>query len=216
MLREMFALIGGSIAVYASINPDGFIIACIGAVVLAGAFWWLCSVYTRLWNTTFHLKFIHHFLCGLAAVWTIFFVIAFASVQHVDQKVDQEISAWTVQMRRSLESDSVPPSGDAATPARVPTTSTAFFHDFEVSHPFLRDILRAARIAPPEQGTDETASPVDSVENVAAVIADAVRMHLGLVLFRLRVVLLLSFLLAQAIPFGLNGFLAHRDIRPSF
>jgi hypothetical protein len=216
MLKEMFALLGGSIAIFAGIDPSSFIVTCIGSVILAGTLWWLGSAYVRLWNTTFHLSLLHNFLCGLAALWTIFFVIAFVSLREVGQLIDQEISAWTEQMHQSLESGSVPLSTDNATSVESPATTAALFDDFEAQHPFLRQALQAAQIGPPEQNTEteEIVSPATSIDDVAATIADAIHMHLAFLLLRLRTALILSLLLAQAIPFGFNGYLAHRDIRP--
>jgi hypothetical protein len=215
MLREMFALLAGSIPIYAYLNPTGFYIACVGGVLLAGALWWLCTIYARLWNTAFHLSFLHHTLCALAALCTVFVMIAFASVSDVGQKADQEISAWKVQMHQSLESDSTLPTADDATPTTTPTTGAALLGDFEASHPFLRKVLEAAQIALPEQGTDDTVPQVKAIDETAATIATVIQIHLEFLLIRLRAALLLLLLLAQVIPFGLNGYLAHRDIRPS-
>jgi len=221
MLREMFALLAGSIPIYAYLNPAGFCAACIGGVLLAGGLWRLCSVYARLWNTAFHLSLPHNLLCGTAALLTTVLFVSFASVSQVGQKVDQEISEWKGQMHQTFDvtsdtSESLATASDMAPPSNAPVTSSGLFANFESSHPFLRKVLQAAQVVPPEQNPDEAVSPAKPIDDVAATIGTAVQIHLATVQFRLRIALVSCLLLAQAIPFGLTSYLAHRDIRPSY
>jgi hypothetical protein len=221
MLREMFALLAGSIPVYAYLNPAGFCAACIGGVLLAVGLWWVCGIYARLWNTAFHLSLSHNLLCGIAALLTTVLFVSFASVSQVGQKVDQEISEWKGQMHQAFDvasdtSESSATTSGTAVPTNTPITSADLLANFEASHPFLHKVLQSAQVEPPEQNPDETFSPTKSIDDVASTVGTAVQIHLGTILLRLRITLVFCLLLVQAIPFGLTGYLAHRDIRPSY
>jgi hypothetical protein len=215
MLREMFLLLFGSIPIFAALNPFGFSMTCLGAVALAALLWWLCSLYTRLWNLSFYLNWFHLLLCGLAAVWTIFFVIAFLSVGEIGHAFDRVVDEWGAQLHSLSASVDTQLSSLNADDLRS---------QFEATHPFLRDVVRSAQTASSEVTDTPGANSADSDspdksggETIDQTVNDLkylLQFHVHWAVFRLRAFLVLSFLLAQGFVFALTGYGAHRDIRP--
>lgn len=216
MLKEMFLLLFGSIPIFAALNPFGFRMACLGAVALAAVLWWLCSIYTRLWNLSFYLNWFHLLLCGLAAVWTIFVVIAFVSVGEVGHAFDRVVDEWGAQMHSLSAGVDTQLSSLNANELRS---------QFEATHPFLRDVVKSAQTASSEMAEFPDAvsevPDLDSMSNGETIdqtvddLKYLLQFHVHRAVLRLRAFLLLSFLLAQGSVFALTGYAAHRDICPS-
>jgi hypothetical protein len=80
-------------------NPVGFRVAIFVAVILAGGAWWLCSVYTRMWNKQFQIKLLHHVGCAFVALLTMLFCILFASVQSTRDAAIVSTELWKVQLQ---------------------------------------------------------------------------------------------------------------------
>lgn len=216
MLREMFLLLFGSIPIFAAVNPSGFTMTCLGAAVLAAALWWFCSLYTRLWNLSFYLNWFHLTLCGLAAVWTVFFVIAFVSVGEIGYEFDRVVTDWGIQMH-SLSSNV---DGELSS-----LNAFDLQQQFESTHPFLRDVVKSAQTAADEfTGTPDADLPDsgagaqsdgETVDQAVDDLKHTLQFHVHWAVYRLRAYLLFSFLLVQGFVFALTGYAAHREICPS-
>lgn len=216
MLREMFLLLFGSIPIFAALNPFGFSMACLGAVALAALLWWLCNLYTRLWNLSFYLNWFHLLLCGVAALCTIFFVIAFVSVGEIGYAFDNAVTEWGTQMHSlSGSMDGQLASANAGDLRR----------QFEATHPFLNDVVRSGQTAPYE-ATDspdtnsanqvsEDKSDGMAIDRTVNDLKFLLQSYVHWAVFRLRAFLLLLFLLVQGSVFAFTGHAAYRDIRPS-
>jgi hypothetical protein len=90
-------------SIYMLREPGSFRITVILGIALAGLCWYLCSVYTRLWNKRFRITASHHILCGFASVCTLIFTIQFASLHYTKEAALSRIESWQGQ----LKSDSV-------------------------------------------------------------------------------------------------------------
>jgi len=79
-----------------------FLTALIG-IGLAGIFWVICNYYTRLWNKKYHLTFIHQVLCGIAALFTFFFVLAFSGLSYLKEVSVDCLNDWSTQILNDNE-----------------------------------------------------------------------------------------------------------------
>jgi hypothetical protein len=207
MVGEMFALLAGSIFLFAAFNPAGGAVACAVAVLLAAGLWWGCSIYVHLWNTAFLLSPAHHVLCAIAALWTIFVVVAFVSIADEGERIHRVVIDWAQETTSTLTRTQL-------TPVQVRGTEASLFTNFKDGHAFLGSVLDSRGVA--LLTTQETAmNSSDVLRLVATSISSSLAEHVEYLSLRLRLALLLSFLLGQAIPFGFMGYVAYRDIRPS-
>jgi len=72
----------------------------IGLAVLC---WFICNYYTRLWNKKYHLTFTHHVLCGIAALFTFFFVLAFSGLSYLKEVSVDCLNDWSTQILNDNE-----------------------------------------------------------------------------------------------------------------
>ena len=72
----------------------------IGLAVLC---WVICNYYTRLWNKKYHLTFTHHVLCGIAALFTFFFVLAFSGLSYLKEVSVDCLNDWSTQILNDNE-----------------------------------------------------------------------------------------------------------------
>ena len=91
MIRDFFKTIMECIA---SMSSGDFFGAFILSLALGGLCWIACSYYTRLWNKRFRVKFQHHLLCVVAALFTVTFTIQFSAVRNLELIVDGIIANW--------------------------------------------------------------------------------------------------------------------------
>jgi hypothetical protein len=75
-------------------EPRAFLLTLLIGVGLAAAFWWACSGFSRLWNTRWQLKPLHHCLCALAALLTFTAATLFASLRFAKDAALQSIENW--------------------------------------------------------------------------------------------------------------------------
>ena len=80
MFLDFLSLLAGCIAIFSVREPGLFRITLLAGVVFAGLCWYVCAVYTRLWNKRFHVTLMHHVLCVFASLCTLGFVILFPSL----------------------------------------------------------------------------------------------------------------------------------------
>lgn len=222
MLQEMFLLLVGSNPIFAVLNPVGFGLICVGAVALACALWWLCNKFTGLWNRSFYWSWFHHVACVIAALCTIFFIITFASVGEIGHVLDQAVTEWGAQMHEGSESGArqLAHVGDTSSgnASGVPSiaNNSALMHQFETTHPFLREVLHSSQAdADGYLHLAEQDSPTgQTIDRVAAGLKDLLQERVRHVVILLRSILFLSFMLVQGTAFALTGYAAHRNIRP--
>ena len=79
-------------------EPGSFRLTVLAGILLAGLCWYLCAVYTRMWNKRFRITLTHHMLCGFASLCTLFFTVLFASLAYTKEAALASISLWQVQL----------------------------------------------------------------------------------------------------------------------
>jgi hypothetical protein len=99
MLMDLLSLLLGSVALYAAKEPGSFRLVLAAGIVLAALCWYVCTVYTRLWNRQFHITVLHHVVCGFASACTLLFVIVFASLSHTKEAALVSINLWQLQLK---------------------------------------------------------------------------------------------------------------------
>lgn len=99
MLLDFLSLLGGCIALFSVREPGLFRITLLAGVVFAGLCWYVCAVYTRLWNKRFHVTLMHHVLCVFASLCTLGFVILFPSLFYTKDVALASITLWQQQIK---------------------------------------------------------------------------------------------------------------------
>lgn len=222
MLKGIFVLLIGSNPVFAVLNPAGFGLVCIGAVTFACFLWWLCNKFTSLWNRSFYLNWFHHVVCAIAGLVTIFLCITFVSVGEIGQVLDQVVTEWGSQMRESSGSSVSQRAslGDSSSESAAGGQSIAsdgdLVHQFEMTHPFLCEVVHLDNVDSygNSQPGEQDSQMGQTIDHVAAGLKDELQEQARHVVFLLRSILFLSFVLVQGIVFFLTGYAAHRNIRP--
>jgi hypothetical protein len=69
-----------------------------GAFLLSGAMWWICSVFSNLWNKCYHLHLGHHLLCLVSAVITFFSTLLFFSLPYLRPVVEFSVKTWQLTL----------------------------------------------------------------------------------------------------------------------
>ncbi|HLI76428.1 MAG TPA: hypothetical protein VKV02_05725 [Acidobacteriaceae bacterium] len=229
----MILLLAGSLPTFAALRPHSFALAGVLGLVAGALVWMGAAWFARLWNRSFSWSWFHYLVCAVAAVYTVFCVVSFASLAEVDQVVTAVVVAWNNETDLMLGFPVTAPTGSEigrqdAHPGDVAQLSGAeaassptsqLLESFEGTHPFLAAMLRRTPIAA-ELSVDSAPrnSPALSAPTIAAVsraIANALQDQIAQITLRLRIVLTLSFLLLQAAALGLLAYSADRDLRPS-
>jgi len=180
MIFDLLSVLTASIPIYIARNSGGFRLTLLIGFLLALLCWYVCSVYARLWNTRFHISFVHHALCGLAGACTLFFTVLLASLVHTKEAALASIDLWKFQLnndggwanqtfaraysevkRLGIEDFSkVPPPGSAS--SFIPTNHDKSRHKaaftyaseacrhFDVKRPFLSKVVWSSPGVPSE------------------------------------------------------------------
>jgi hypothetical protein len=98
MFWDLLSLLFGCVALFKLKEPGAFGLTVLLGIVLAGLCWYLCSVYTRLWNKRFRITLTHHVLCGFASICTLLFTILFASLVYTKDAALASIALWQTQL----------------------------------------------------------------------------------------------------------------------
>lgn len=93
-MLEMLALLAGSVTIFAVMDPAGFRIAAVVALILAIVLWVGCANYTVLWNKRFRMGFFHHTLCACAALVTLAASILFPAASQITRAADASLLTW--------------------------------------------------------------------------------------------------------------------------
>ena len=72
---------------------------CIGGVVLAALCWWVCSIYSRLWNKSFRVASLHHVFCAMAALMTLAATVCFVALRHAQEASEASVRIWEEQLK---------------------------------------------------------------------------------------------------------------------
>lgn len=151
------------------LSGGALINALLVAVLLTGLCWFGAAHYTRLWNTQFHTKAIHHWFCGIAAGIAFVFVIVWfalaemnvvtaATVQLWGQKMEDNSGELFAQQKAFMEdyakkkgvwerykndftSEEYPTIDQVSLEGVARLTSEALLADFARTHPFYYTIL---------------------------------------------------------------------------
>ena len=78
-----------------------FALTLVASVVLAGACWWFCTNYAKLWNLKFQVTFFHKVLCTFAAVLTLVFTIVYVTLGWTQDVARNDINAWYADIQRN-------------------------------------------------------------------------------------------------------------------
>jgi len=252
LVFDLITLLAGSVAISAIRNPPGFRFAILAGIVLAALCWYGCYAYTRLWNTRFHVKPLHHLLCGLAALITLAFAMLFPALAYVREAGEASIAAWEATINRDTiwagltfrsayqavrklgieDFAGVPEPGSLR--SWIPTThdesrqtaasvyaSSACSH-FARSRPFLSKLVWARPGIPADVVFADVrrwhrTNPNYPPERAIGLAVEQIRAGLVAQVPRIvtvsRTLTIVLFLLAQAVPFGLVGWAAYRDIK---
>src|SRR5690242_5288390 len=103
MLLDVMSLLLGCIPIFSFKEPGAFRITVLAGVVLAALCWYLCSVYTRLWNKRFRITLTHHVLCAFASLCTLVFTILFASLYYTKDAALGSIALWQAQLSHDTD-----------------------------------------------------------------------------------------------------------------
>jgi hypothetical protein len=102
-LQDFLALIGAALAIFASSERAMLIGVCIGGLALAGLCWWVCSIYSRLWNKSFRVGSLHHVFCALAALLTLAATVCFVALRHAHEAAEVSVRIWEEQLKWDRE-----------------------------------------------------------------------------------------------------------------
>jgi len=75
----------------------------LGALLLAGLCWFICSWYTKLWNKSFQVSTKHHVICAVSALLTFFFVLAFVGIRNLRPVAETTVEKWSSGLRANEE-----------------------------------------------------------------------------------------------------------------
>ncbi len=97
--QDFLALLGTALAIFATSERAMLIGVCIGAFALAALCWWVCSIYSRLWNKSFRVASLHHFFCFLAALLTLAATVCFVALRHAHEAASVSVRIWEEQLK---------------------------------------------------------------------------------------------------------------------
>jgi hypothetical protein len=97
-LQDFLSLTGAALTIFAASERAMLTGVCIGGVVLAVLCWWVCSVYSRLWNKSFRVASLHHVFCAMAALLTLAATVCLVALRHAREAADASVRIWEEQV----------------------------------------------------------------------------------------------------------------------
>jgi hypothetical protein len=97
--QDFLALLGAALTIFAASERAMLIGVCIGGFILASLCWWVCSIYSRLWNKSFRVASLHHFFCALAALLTLVATVCFVALRHANEAAEVSVRIWEEQLK---------------------------------------------------------------------------------------------------------------------
>lgn len=73
------------------------------AFVFSTICWWICTHYTKLWNTQYHVTGGFHVLCGIAAIITFFATLSFIGLKNTKPVAEQMVDDWSELVNEDYE-----------------------------------------------------------------------------------------------------------------
>jgi hypothetical protein len=75
-------------------SASGFFLVVGIAIALGALCWFAATQYTKLWNLNYNATLTLHVLCAIAATLTLFFTIAFVSLDYAKQVAADGLNRW--------------------------------------------------------------------------------------------------------------------------
>ena len=79
---------------FAKTSPLELGLSVLAGIGLAALCWFVTVFYTRLWNTRYRPGLVHHLLCGIAALITMLFTIAYFALGYAQKAAENRVAAW--------------------------------------------------------------------------------------------------------------------------
>jgi hypothetical protein len=95
MIKDFFEVLSECMS---CITPKQWIGITGMSFALALLCWFVCVHYTKLWNKRFHVKTLHHFICGIAVVFTVLFTVWFYAFGNLSGIVRRIVDEWETQL----------------------------------------------------------------------------------------------------------------------
>jgi hypothetical protein len=95
MIKDFFDVLSECISCLTGKQWGGVILVSLALAVLS---WIVCVYYTKLWNKRFHVKPLHHFICGIAVVLTVLFTLWFYAFGNLEEIVYRIVDEWEEQL----------------------------------------------------------------------------------------------------------------------
>jgi len=97
--QDFLSLLGAALTIFAASERAMLTAVCIGGVVLAALCWWVCSIYSRLWNKSFRVASLHHVFCAMAALMTLAATVCFVALRHAQEASEASVRIWEEQLK---------------------------------------------------------------------------------------------------------------------
>jgi hypothetical protein len=252
MFLDLLSLLSGSTLIFVAKAAGTFQFTIVLGIILAAICWYVCTVYTQLWNKRFHVTLVHHVICGFASVCTLLFVILFQSLSYTKDAALTSIHLWQAQLNADQmwadqtfakayaavkelgteDFSKAPAPGNSGT--FIPTktdqarqTAAAMYADeacrhFDMKRPFLSKIVWSSPGVPSDTIFEDVRAwhahnpsypPSRAIDIAASQIQNGLEPQAPRVVYVARLFIVFLFLLVQAVPFGLIGWAAYRDIK---
>ena len=256
VIRDAIAFVLECMRLFAREQTGSFLLSILVAILLGAGCWWACTHYTRLWNLQFHATVVHHALCGMAAILTILFTVAFAGLSQAKEVARRKIDAWHQDIRKDrpfgqklyrqvyydaqragLEvfkpNEHFPPGHPKSLmplhhmQTRIHTSKVygdAACASFRERYPFLSRVIWPSGEIPldvvnadMQQWFAKNPNGIYQLNRGIDLAAEQIQKALGpntpKVVTTARRYATFLFLLVQALPFGLIGYAAYRDLK---
>jgi hypothetical protein len=97
-VQNAMAVMFGCVEQLLTQEPGLFFLTLLVGLVLAGVSWLVCTHYSRLWNRTFRITWLHRVLCACAAALTLVFCVLFVSLQYTQDVANRAINVWDAEV----------------------------------------------------------------------------------------------------------------------
>lgn len=227
----------------------------LAATLLSGLCWWLCSRFSRLWNTRYRITIKHHILCLIAAFLTFAFSLTFASLKYSEEVARSTISSWQSEIKqdKSWEENTFrkayeavkalnvedfskvkhPDEGGSSIPVTKEESMIAFskvyanqaVKHFDDTNPYLSKVIWAQAEIPTKVISEDvkkfmsegvfskTYSTNKAINLAAEYIKQGLDEQTPRIVYELRILLVILFILVQAFPFGWIAYAAYKDLK---
>ena len=99
MFIDMVSLGLTATSIFLSTNSQGFLTAIALGLLLAALAWYGCAKYAQLWNRRFQVKPVHHLICALAAIVTLFASLIYPAFGYLHEAGEVSIAVWKARVQ---------------------------------------------------------------------------------------------------------------------